>query len=64
MKIKALFFSVSLLFTTIGLFAQVFPLSQNSWSNPDFVKRFLGSYGVLTEKEPQITSDESETFKQ
>jgi tetratricopeptide (TPR) repeat protein len=43
--------------------AQTFPLSSNSWSNPEFVERFLGSYGVLTEKEPQISSEEAELFQ-
>ncbi len=47
----------------IALFSQTYPLSENSWSNPEFVDRFLGSYGVLTEKEPEITTDESEVFQ-
>jgi tetratricopeptide (TPR) repeat protein len=42
--------------------AQVYPLSENSWKNPDFVKRFLGSYGVNTRLEPEITVQESELF--
>jgi len=63
MKIKAFFISTVLLLTAGGVIAQTFPLSENSWNNPDFVQRFLGSYGVLTEKEPQITSDESEIFQ-
>lgn len=46
-----------------GVIAQTYPLSENSWNNPEFVNRFLGSYGVLTEKEPQITTDESEVFQ-
>jgi tetratricopeptide (TPR) repeat protein len=39
--------------------AQVYPLSENTWTNPEFVDRFLGSYGVLTGVEPKITSDEA-----
>jgi len=46
-----------------GLFAQTYPLSENSWDNPEFVDRFLGSYGVLTEIEPKITTEESEIFQ-
>lgn len=44
--------------------AQTFPLSQNSWKNPEFVERFMGSYGVKTEIEPQVTPEEAELFKQ
>jgi len=40
------------------------PLSNNSWDNPEFVKRFLGSYGFRTETEPTITSDEGEVFQE
>lgn len=43
--------------------AQTYPLSENRWDNPDFVKRFLGSYGVLTDREPQITTKEADLFK-
>ena len=46
-----------------GLFSQTYPLSENSWNNPDFVKRFLGSYGVLSGKEPEITSEDAELFR-
>ncbi len=43
--------------------AQVFPLTENSWSNPDFVKRFMGSYGVDTDRTPSISTDESAVFQ-
>ncbi len=42
--------------------AQVYPLSENNWNNPDFVKRFMGSYGVDTEKNPGITVAEKTLF--
>lgn len=42
---------------------QVWPYSENSWSNPEFVDRFLGSYGFETAREPKITSDEAEVFQ-
>ena len=42
----------ALLIASPGL-AQVFPLSENSWSNPEFVERFLGSYGMDTDVEPK-----------
>lgn len=41
----------------------VYPLTENSWSNPDFKKRFLGSYGVNTEINPKVTSEEAEVLK-
>lgn len=43
--------------------AQVFPLSENDWSNPEFVERYLGSYGVDTELSPEITPEESVIFQ-
>ncbi|MFP4282606.1 MAG: tetratricopeptide repeat protein, partial [Opitutales bacterium] len=52
------------LLATCGLAAQSFPLSENTWDNPEFVDRFLGTYGVLTEREPKITTDEAELFEQ
>ncbi|MFO7723961.1 MAG: tetratricopeptide repeat protein [Oceanipulchritudo sp.] len=48
-------------FTVSG---QSFPTSQNLWSNPDFVDRFLGSYGVRTEVEPSISEDEAALFQE
>jgi tetratricopeptide (TPR) repeat protein len=42
----------------------VYPLSENSWNNPDFVKRFLGSYGVQTRVEPEISREESQFFNE
>lgn len=44
--------------------AQIFPLSQNSWQNPEFVERFLGTYGARTDTEPTVTEEESEVFQQ
>ncbi|MDQ8187783.1 tetratricopeptide repeat protein [Pelagicoccus sp. SDUM812002] len=42
----------------------VYPLTENSWSNPEFKKRFLGSYGFDLEINPKITSEESEQLQQ
>jgi len=46
------------------LAAQVYPLSENTWSNPGFVKRFLGSYGVASEVEPTISAEEQALFRE
>ena len=65
--------SLSILFRLAGLAmgclstslsAQVYPLSENSWSNPDFVKRFMGSYGVDTNVNPSIEAEERDLFTQ
>ena len=57
----ALFLSVA---WSANLSAQVFPLSENSWSNPEFVKRFLGSYGAMTDREPKVTTEEAAILQQ
>lgn len=64
MKLKTFVSLIALAMLSSSLLAQVYPLSESSWSNPDFVKRFLGSYGTLTNKEPQITTDEAELFQE
>lgn len=53
---------IALLFVGVAQ-AQQYPLSENSWDNPGFVDRFLGSYGVVSAVEPQITQTESELFQ-
>jgi len=60
-------FSILCLLAGLGLssslLAQVFPLSENSWRNPEFVERFLGSYGTLTNLEPTVNQSESEALQ-
>lgn len=34
-------------------------LEDNSWNNPEFVKRFMGTYAVETKVEPNINEEES-----
>jgi Flp pilus assembly protein TadD len=36
--------------------------SAQFWSDPAFVARFLGTYGVLAEREPKITPEEQKLF--
>lgn len=57
-------FVIGIVLASLGLQAQTFPLSKNLWSNPEFVDRFLGSYGMRTEVEPKITEEEGELFQQ
>ncbi len=52
-----------LLLVAHTLLAQSYPLSENTWSNPEFVDRFMGSYGVDTAKSPSISSEEAEIFR-
>lgn len=42
----------------------VYPLTDNSWDNPEFKKRFLGSYGFDMEINPKITQAESEVMQE
>jgi len=44
---------------SITAFAQLYPLSENDWSNPEFIERYLGSYGIDTELSPEISPEES-----
>lgn len=53
-----------LLFGACHLGAQSYPLSENTWSNPEFVDRFLGTFGVDTEVAPSVTKEEGEVFRQ
>ena len=47
-----------------ALSAQSYPLSQNTWSNPEFVDRFMGSFGVDTNKSPSVSQEEGDIFRQ
>ncbi|TVP74963.1 MAG: tetratricopeptide repeat protein [Puniceicoccaceae bacterium] len=47
-----------------NLNAQLFPLSENLWSNEEFKKRFLGSYGFDTDRNPTISADEQRAFRE
>jgi len=40
-----------------------FPLTENTWRNPEFVERFVGSYGFDMNQNPRITSEESELLR-
>lgn len=62
-KTAALAAAAMLALTASPLGAQTFPLSENSWSNPEFVNRFMGSYGVNTEIEPSVSREEAELLK-
>lgn len=44
--------------------AQSYPLSENTWSNPEFVDRFMGSFGVDTDKSPSVSTEEGAVFRQ
>lgn len=59
-KITALLFAAGL--TTSSLFAQS-NINSQLWSDPTFVKEFLGSYGFLAGAEPQISDEEKEALR-
>ena len=60
-NLKVHLYLIGLLLPVLGM-AQTFPLSPNSWDNPDFVDRFLGSYGIRTDIEPKISESEADLF--
>lgn len=41
------------------LSSQIFPLENNDFGDPQFKKRFLGSYGAVSELEPVVSRDEA-----
>jgi tetratricopeptide (TPR) repeat protein len=58
-----------LISTVVGLIcatdlpAQLFPGSENLWSNKEFQQRFLGSYGFDTDITPKVSGEEQEILK-
>ncbi len=57
------YISLLLIVITQFVYSQSYPLSDNNWENPDFVDRFMGSYGVDTEKSPSLSRDEADVFR-
>lgn len=47
------------LLSSLSARTQIYPLSENDWSNPEFLERYLGSYGIDTELSPEVTQAES-----
>lgn len=60
MKFRA-FTALTLLTASVAL-AEVFPLTENSWSNPEFVERFRGTFTLSNELMPNISPSEKNTF--
>ncbi|MCC5806176.1 MAG: tetratricopeptide repeat protein [Opitutales bacterium] len=60
----ALFIGFSGILAAPAAQAQTYPLTENSWDNPEFVKRFLGSYGMQTRLEPELSREEGELFRE
>ncbi|MFW6354709.1 MAG: hypothetical protein ACOC3I_10030, partial [Verrucomicrobiota bacterium] len=50
---------------TVPLFAlpAPYPLTENTFDNPDFVRRFVGTYGVDTAISPEMTREEADLFQ-
>ena len=57
------YISLLLIVITQFVYSQSYPLSDNNWDNPDFVDRFMGSYGVDTDKSPSLSRDEADVFR-
>ena len=47
----------------LGQAAKIASLKEKVWSNPDFVKSFMGSFGVKSEVEPKIGRQEQVLFE-
>ena len=43
--------------------AQIYPLSENNWRNPEYLARFLGSYGINANVNPSITNEDKVLFE-
>lgn len=55
LRVRELVAVVSLVVVSGGsTFGQTFPYSINSWKEPDFKKRFLGTYGVASGVQPEL----------
>lgn len=63
MKKPIYLIATALLAYSTQSYSQVFPLSENTWKNPEFVQRFMGSYGFDTSVTPSITTEEQELFQ-
>ncbi|MGF1483322.1 MAG: tetratricopeptide repeat protein [Opitutales bacterium] len=61
---KIFFTLVSCLALPVAAQAQIYPLSDNSWDNPEFVERFRGSYGFDLRTNPKISAEEKAIFDQ
>lgn len=59
-----IFLALAFTALTSSLNAQSYPLSENTWTNPEFVDRFMGSFGVDTNKSPSVTKEEGAVFRQ
>jgi tetratricopeptide (TPR) repeat protein len=57
--------TISLIAVTASTLAAQAPggVGQSFWSNPTMVAKFLGSYGILSNVEPKLTTEETEAFK-
>ncbi|MCC5840326.1 MAG: tetratricopeptide repeat protein [Opitutales bacterium] len=64
MKTSILLTITGLALAPISLLGQIFPLSTNSWDNPEFRARFLGTYGFTTDLNPSVDRAEMELFQQ
>lgn len=63
MKKTALLIFCFITHFTLGQAAKIAPLKEKVWSNPDFVKSFMGSFGVKSEVEPKIGRQEQVLFE-
>ena len=63
MKKIILFSLLSINLTLFSKDTEIAPLEEKVWSNPEFVKSFMGSYGIMSEVEPKIGRKEQVLFE-
>ena len=54
--------ALGLLLPALGQAQPSFANTLRFWNNPEFVNKFMATYGVKSEVEPKITADEKELF--
>ena len=57
-----LLLALALLAPAFGQAQPSFAKTMQFWNNPEFVNKFMASYGVKSEVEPKIDADEKELF--
>ena len=63
MKKIILFSLLSINLTLFSKDTEIAPLEEKVWSNPEFVKSFMGSFGIMSEVEPKIGRKEQVLFE-
>ncbi|MED5381783.1 MAG: tetratricopeptide repeat protein, partial [Verrucomicrobiota bacterium] len=61
-KVGLLMTALGLLIPALGQAQPSFARTLQFWNDPEFINKFMASYGVKSEVEPKITAEEKELF--